>query len=286
MAQIRIGLSGWSYPHWNGRFYPSGLKSVEQLAFVAERFDTVEVNRSFYSLLEPAVYRRWHDAVPDDFVFAVKGGRFITHMKKLNDPRAALGNFFASGVLELGAKLGPVLWQLPGNWQLNLQRIAAFLELLPHTFAEACEVARGHDSRAKAISIPDDVPRRRIRHALEARHPTWFDPQLTQLLAEHEVALVSSHSSVWPYTETLTADFVYLRLHGPGPLYASAYDEPQLAEWAERLKAWHAGDDPSNGHSIGPPTRAPTAGRDVFVYFDNDGDAIAPRDARRLRQLS
>jgi len=146
-------------------------------------------------------------------------------------------------------------------------------------------VARGHDSRARAISIPDDVPRRRIRHALEARHPTWFDPRLTELLARHQVALAFSHSSVWPYTETLTTDFVYLRLHGPGPLYASAYDEPQLTEWAERLKAWHAGDQPNDGHSIRPPPPAPTDGRDVFVYFDNDGDGIAPRNALRLQQL-
>ena len=269
MAQIRIGLSGWSYPHWNERFYPAGSRGLDHLSFVAERFDTVEINRSFYSLVQPVEYRRWADTVPDDFVFAVKGGRFITHMKKLNEPRAALANFFASGVLELGAKLGPVLWQLPGTWRLNLDRIAAFLDLLPSTFADAREVAHGHDSRVAATSIPEHPRHRRIRHVLEVRHPTWFDPRLVDLLAAKEVALAVSHSSVWPYSETLTTDFVYLRLHGPGRLYASAYHEQELAAWAERISGWSTGAE----------------SRDVFVYFDNDGDAHAPRDARRLQRL-
>lgn len=266
MARIRIGLSGWSYKEWGGDFYPAGMKPAEQLAFVAERFDTVEINRSFYSLLEPSVYRRWADTVPDGFLFAVKGSRFITHMKKLNDVQVPLGNFFASGVLELGDNLGPLLWQLPGRWRLDVERVQSFLQLLPDTLDDARDLAGFHDARVEAVSIPAG-PSRPLRHVLEARDPTFFDPRLLELLEEGQTALAFSHSSVWPYAENLTTDFVYLRLHGPDQLYSSAYDDSQLESWAEKVQAWQAG------------------GRDVFVYFDNDGGGHAPRDAQRLIEL-
>lgn len=284
VARIRIGLSGWSYREWVGPFYPPALPAADRLSFVAAHFDTVEVNRSFYSLLRPHTYREWRGAVPGDFVFAVKGSRFITHLKKLADHEVPLANFFASGVLELGEKLGPILWQLPGRWRYDPERVGSFLRFLPRTTAAALDVAARHDDRVDD-SYSRDLADRTLRHVLEVRDPSCFVPELPEMLAELDVGFAISHSSAWPYAEDITTDLVYVRLHGPGALYSSPYPESELEDWSARARAWAAGDDPEIGPTIGGPRHLPRRPRQVYIYFDNDAGAHAPADALRLRRL-
>ena len=162
MARVRIGISGWRYAGWRGDFYPKGLRQADELAYAAERMTSVEINGSFYSLQRPSSYAAWRAQTPDDFVFAVKGGRFITHMKKLRGVETPLANFFASGVLALGPKLGPVLWQLPENgWPSTPDRLAAFFDLLPRTTAQAAELAKRHDDKLaddRALTTAESRP--------------------------------------------------------------------------------------------------------------------------------
>ncbi|HJR92497.1 MAG TPA: DUF72 domain-containing protein [Acidimicrobiia bacterium] len=269
--RIRIGVSGWSYREWAGRFYPSGLPQADRLAFIAENFDTVEVNRSFYSLLKPDVYRGWHDAVPDDFIFAVKGGRYLTHQKKLHDVTVPLANFLASGVLHLGEKLGPILWQLSGAWRIDLERITAFLRALPATFDAAVDLASRHDDKVEAPSWPSGSSRP-IRHVLEVRHPEAPIADLSAALEQEGMALAVSDGADWPVGEPAESDFVYVRLHGPGRLYSSRYEEDDLERWSGRIERWRAAAADRSAD-----------GGDCYVYFDNDVNAYAPHDALALR---
>lgn len=284
MGRIRIGVSGWSYPHWRGEFYPPSVPQSGELAFVGDCFDTVEVNATFYRLGKPDRFRRWYGAVPAHFVFAVKGGRFITHNKKLAGVDAAVANFFASGVLELGDKLGPVLWQLPDNLRFDRDRVDAFLGLLPRDTWSAVKLARRHDRR---IAQPAYGPagKRRIRHVLEARHESYFCQEMVATARRHGVALAFSHSASWPYVEEITAGFVYLRLHGPARLYASRYGIETLRWWRTRIERWQRGGEP--GDPVRVTSRRPPARktRDVYVYFDNDHRGYAPREARQLEEL-
>jgi uncharacterized protein YecE (DUF72 family) len=266
-GRVRIGLSGWSYRDWDSSFYPDDLKESDRLRFVARHFDTVEVNRSFYSLLRPDAYRSWRDQVPVDFVFAVKGSRFITHMRKLRDVAAPMANFFASGVLELGPKLGPILWQLPAGWGFDADRVEAFLDGLPADFDQALRVASGHDDRVKEPALRTDH-QGPIRHVLEVRHPSALQPRLYEMARRSRVAVAVSHSTAWPLTEEITSEFSYLRLHGPSRLYASGYRSEELVDWHDRILAWS--DD---------------GRRDVYVYFDNDAGGHAPRNALELSGL-
>ena len=268
---IRIGLSGWSYRHWRDRFYPPGLPARQQLEFVAARFNTLEINRTFYSLVKPTWFRRLRDHTPSDFQFAVKGSRFITHMKKLSGVEVALANFFASGLLELGEKLGPILWQLPASLPLNLARLEAFFRLLPRSHQAIADIASMHTREGVELVSPQaDSP---VRHALEVRHPSFLSQEATALADEYDVALAASHSSRWPYLEDPTTDFMYFRLHGPQALYASSYTEDQLRTWAARVASWQ-----NSNSALGRPF-------DVYVYFDNDEQAHAPRNAIRMQEL-
>lgn len=282
---IRIGISGWRYPRWRGTFYPSGLVQRRELEYAAACFPSVEINGSFYSLQRPESYRSWRDETPDDFVFAIKGPRFVTHMKRLRDCRQALANFFASGVLRLGPKLGPVLWQLPPNLRFDADLLDAFLSSLPRDTAAALALARRRDSALMhgrtALSI--DRPRT-LRHALEVRHPSFCDTACMRLLRKHNVAVVVADTAGrFPYLEDVTADFLYLRLHGDAQLYASGYSEPALDRWAARIATWAAGREPGDAERIGSrATRR--ARRDVYCYFDNDLKVHAPFDARGLMQ--
>lgn len=284
MARVRIGTSGWRYKEWRGRFYPPTLRQKDELEYAADRFDTMEVNGSFYGLIAASTWRSWHDSVGPGFRFAVKGSRFITHNKKLGEVRAPLANFFASGVLELGEKLGPILWQVPASMRFDPARIDGFFALLPRDTDSAVELANEHDSRVKDPSYPRPIRRHRIRHAFEFRHESFMTEQMARIGRRHGVALAFSHSSQWPYMEQLTAGFVYLRLHGPAQLYASRYGE-RLSRWAERVRVWSDGESPPDAFefsSLKPPTRA---GRDVYVYFDNDLSGYAPEEALELRRL-
>jgi uncharacterized protein YecE (DUF72 family) len=284
VGRVRIGLSGWDYDGWQGDFYPDGLPRARRLAHVAGRFPTVEVNGTFYALSTPRAFRGRYDAVPAGFTFAIKGSRFITHNKKLAGVEQALANFFASGVLELDDKLGPILWQLPESLRFDADRVDRFLGLLPHGTRVAAGLARRHDNRVREPGYGPGAAHR-IRHVLEVRHPSFLCDEMATIARRHGTALACSHSAVWPYVEEITAGFVYLRLHGPGELYASAYGDGALGRWAERIACWQHGDEPGDARRIThrvPPRRA---GRDVYVYFDNDAGGHAPRDAARLQRL-
>jgi uncharacterized protein YecE (DUF72 family) len=266
VADIRIGLSGWRYAGWRGDFYPKGLVQRKELAYAAERFSTIEVNGSFYSLQRPASYATWRDETPDDFVFALKGGRFITHMKRLRDVGGAMANFFASGPLALGDKLGPVLWQLPARTRFDADVLDAFLERLPRTSGEAADLARRHDAKLPADrALTTALTQVRLRHAIEPRDLSFADPAAIDLLRRHDVGLVVSDAGdKWPRFEEVTSDLVYVRLHGAEELYTSGYGPQALDEWAARISSW-AGQ-----------------GLDVLVYFDNDAKVHAPYDALAL----
>lgn len=284
MGRIRIGVSGWDYPHWRSDFYPKGLPRTNELGYAAKVFGSIEINGTFYSLKSPATFRSWYEAAPTGFRYAVNGSRFITHNKKLGHVDGALANFLASGLLELKEKLGPILWQVPGNLRFDAERVEGFLSLLPRDTVALGTLAERHDGRIPNASLTPDR-NRRVRHVLEPRHPSWLVPELSGIARRHGVALAFSHAADWPYTEEVTAGFVYIRLHGPDRLYDSAYGEEGLAAWADRLKAWRRGGEPRDAVRITdhPPPRRRS--RDVYVYFDNDGHGHAPREARRLAEL-
>lgn len=283
-GSVRIGVSGWSYDAWRGRFYPETLARRRQLEYLARRMTTAEINGSFYSLQRPTSFRRWYEETPQSFIFAVKGSRFITHMKKLRDVERPLANFFASGVLRLAEKLGPILWQFPAHLAYDEERFARFLELLPRNTEQAAALARHHDARLRGRSWTRAEVRRPIRYAFEVRHPSFFDDAFVRLLRRHRAALVIANTAGrFPYAEEITAPFVYIRLHGPEVLYAGSYTDARLDAWAARIRAWAAGRMPGDARTI-TRLRPPTArrGRDVYVYFDNDADGWAPFDAIRL----
>lgn len=283
MARIRIGISGWRYAPWRGEFYPQGLPQQEELAFASRRFPLIEINGSFYSLQRPESYAQWHAATPPDFVFAVKAPRFITHMKRLRDVEQPLANFFASGLFNLREKLGPVLWQLPPQLPYDADRTRAFLARLPRDTGEALALARKRSAWMKGRTRLAVDACRPLRHALEVRHPSFLDDSFLALLREHGVALVVAETAGrFPMTSDVTADFVYIRLHGDRELYRSGYGDRALERWARRIRAWHAGREPADLGRIAEPVPA-TAARDVYCLFDNTDDKLrAPVDAQAL----
>jgi uncharacterized protein YecE (DUF72 family) len=283
VGDVRIGISGWTYPPWRGVFYPPDLPHRSELEFAASRINSVEINGSFYSLQRPSSYRSWFEQTPDDFVFAVKGGRFITHMKKLAGVDTPLANFFGSGVLALENKLGPLLWQLPPMLGFDPDRLAAFFERLPRTTGEAARLAERHDGRLRHGAVTTTAVDRPLRHALEIRHGSYVTPGFVELLRAHDVALVVADTAgKWPFLEDLTSNFVYARLHGSQELYVSGYDDQALDWWAARVRAWVSGGSSSDARTVGPPVDPRPDGRDVFVYFDNDVKVRAPFDAMGL----
>lgn len=272
-ASIRIGLSGWRYPHWRrGAFYPVGLVQRRELEYVADAFDTLELNGPFYSLQRPSSYASWRDRTPDGFEFAVKGSRFITHRKKLAGVDDALATFFASGLLDLRDKLGPVLWQLPPQLGFRPDRIAAFFDLLPRSVGAAVALAeRGAprilDRFAEEPSLTVGDPAAPVRHAVEVRHESFADEAFYDLCRRSGVALVVADTAGrYPWVDQVTADLVYVRLHGDQEMYRSGYSDQGIGWWADRVRGW----------------AAMPGVRQVSVYFDNDGDAHAPHDALRL----
>jgi uncharacterized protein YecE (DUF72 family) len=269
IAEIRIGTSGWRYPPWRGVFYPPKLAQRRELEYLSRRMNAVEINGSFYSLQRPERYRAWFDETPADFLFAVKGGRFITHMKQLRDVETALANFYASGVLALGAKLGPFLWQLPPRLAFDPDRLENFFALLPRTTTDAARLAAKHDDKLKGTPYLEAGPKRPLQHALEVRHPSFAEPAAKKLLETHGIALVVADTAgKWPFLEDQTADFAYVRLHGDEELYVSGYSDRALRKWARKIREWHDG-----------------GRRDVHVYFDNDVKVEAPRNAECLADL-
>ena len=282
----RVGISGWRYDGWRrGKFYPKGLAQRRELEYASQVFNSIEINGSFYSLQLPSSYRRWASETPENFLFSVKGPRFITHMKRLREVRAPLANFFASGVLALGEKLGPILWQFPPQFHWHEEKFAEFFRLLPPDTGEAAVLARKHDDKLKARAfLKIDLPRR-LRYAVEIRHPSFMVPEFFELLREHNIAFVFADTAgKWPYAEDLTADFVYVRLHGDKKLYVSGYSDKALAWWADRINHWREGRHPADAILATPGKSGNQTRRDIFVYFDNDAKVHAPFDAQRLAQ--
>jgi uncharacterized protein YecE (DUF72 family) len=291
-GKICIGISGWRYPPWRGVFYPEGLPQARELSYAAGQFSTIEINGTFYSLQRPEYFARWAADTPPDFTFSVKGPRFITHMRKLRAVEIPLANFLASGVLGLGRKLGPILWQFPPNFRFEAERIEAFFNLLPHDTEAAVTIARQHDRRLTGRALTETDRKRRLRHAVEIRHSSFASPKFIALLRRHRVGLVCADAVEWPLLMDLTADFVYCRLHGSDVLYASGYDGKALRAWSRRVAAWAAGLEPEDANRVIAKPARKRSSRDVYLYFDNDAKVRAPFDAlslirrvRRLRQL-
>ena len=238
-GRVRIGTSGWVYPHWRGRFYPKDLPSAKWLVYYAERFDTVELNNSFYRQPSLAQFERWRGAVPEGFAYAVKLNRFITHVKRLSVDAPTIARSYDT-VAGLGPKLAAILVQLPPRFRFDRERL--------HLFCSA-------------------IARRRRRHALEPRDPSWLTDDALDALRACRLGLCVIDTSHWPTRFAVTSDLVYVRFHGPGRLYAGSYDEASLGEWAARIREWR------------------DSGHDVLVYFNNDERAYATHDAARLREL-
>jgi uncharacterized protein YecE (DUF72 family) len=282
-ARIRIGISGWRYKGWRGVFYPDKLPQRRELEFASKKFDTIELNGSFYSLQRPQSFLQWSAETPQDFTFAIKGSRYITHMLRLRDIEGALANFFAQGLLHFGSKLGPILWQLPPNFTFEPDRLEAFFSSLPRTQRQAADLARNHDDRLKDRSwfqVRKDAP---LRHALEIRHESFVTEKFIRLLRRYRVGLVVADTVEWPLLMDITSDFVYCRLHGSEQLYASGYEADALDVWARRVVAWARGEEVTDGRKAGSHEAPKRKGRDVFVYFDNDMKVRAPFDAEQLR---
>ncbi|WP_433871587.1 DUF72 domain-containing protein [Saccharopolyspora sp. CA-218241] len=287
---MRIGTSGWVYAPWHGDFYPPDLRRGGELAHLSGRMNSAEINASFYSLQRPRHFRAWAAATPADFVFAVKGSRYITHLKKLRGVETALANFLASGVLALGPKLGPLLWQLPPSLRFDADRMAEFFALLPRTTGRAADLAARHDERVTEHALPRGGRSRPVRHAVEVRHPSFATPEAVALFREHGIALVVADTAGhWPYLEDITAEHVYVRLHGDEELYTSGYTAEALDRWAWLIDAWRRGESPRTERTAAEPA-PPSGPREVFVYFDNTAAGRAPHDAmalaRRLQALS
>ena len=282
LPQIRIGISGWRYPGWRGTFYPKDLVQRRELEFAAQHFNTIELNGSFYSLQRPKNYREWNSQTPADFVFAIKGGRYITHMRRLQDVERPLANFFAQGLLSLGPKLGPIVWQFPPNFKFDPAPMQAFFDLLPRTQKQAAAMARRHDKwmdERSWMKIKADLP---LRHAVEIRHDSFAVPEFIALLRRNKIALVVADTPEWPCLMDVTADFIYCRLHGSEKLYASGYHAAAIKTWARRAVAWSQGKEVTDGRRIHPRPAPKRSSRDVFIYFDNDAKVRAPVDAQSL----
>ncbi len=254
-ARLRAGIAGWVFPPWRGSFYPAGLKQKDELRHASRTFPLLEVNGTFYAMQRPETFAAWDAETPEGFVFSLKGPRFITHMKRLKECEAPLANFMASGVLRLGPKLGPILWQLPPNLAFSAELLGAFLALLPTDRAAAAALAARHEPRMEGRAWLDPGEPGPVRHVIEPRHPSFLSPACLELCRRHGVALaITDGIPDWPQFREMTADFAYLRLHLSAERAEAGYDAAALDGWAERAAAWAA------------------AGRDVYAIFDAAGD--------------
>ena len=280
--QIRIGISGWRFDGWRGTFYPEELTQKRELEFASRKLNSIELNGTFYSTQKSQSFQSWRKETPHDFVFSIKGSQFITHIRKLENVEGALANFLAQGMLCLGRKLGPILWQLPPQTSFNAEKIEAFLKLLPHTHKHAAAYASQRDEWMSGrcwLEVEEDLP---FRHAMESRHKSFATPEYIELLRKYNVALVVADSVKWPVMMDLTADFVYCRLHGSDKIYPEGYSSEAIDTWAQRIVAWSRGEEVTDGKRIHSEPGPKRDARDVFVYFDDDNKVRAPHDAQSM----
>ena len=285
-GKVLIGVSGWRYTPWRGHFYPPGLAQRRELEHASRVFPSLELNGSFYSLQHPSSYAMWAEQTPPGFVFAIKGSRYITHMLKLRNIEVALANFFASGLFELGDKLGPILWQFPPMLRYHPEVFEAFFEMLPDSTHDAAKIAARHDERLEGRASLAPGRNRRIRHAVEVRHESFVTPDFIRQLRKYRIAwVVADTPNPWPLYEDVTSDFVYMRLHGSTELYNSRYTMEELERWARLIDAWRNGGEPEDARLICSTRSRPRASRDVYCYFDNTDKRHAPVNARELMEL-
>ena len=281
-GKIRIGISGWRYEPWRGVFYPEKLTQKSELAYASSKFNSLEINGTFYSLQRPSSFASWKKDTPEDFVFSVKCPRFITHIRRLREIEGPLANFLASGVLLFEKKLGPFLWQLPPNFKYQAELLENFFKLLPMDSATALNIARSHDERIKTddgLEVSGKFP---VRHAIEIRNQSFANEEFIALLRKYNVGLVCADTPEWPRMMDLTSDFIYCRLHGSEKLYENGYDDKALDDWARRVADWAQGREPKDAERVVDEAGPKRAARDVFVYFDNDLKVKAPVDAQAL----
>jgi uncharacterized protein YecE (DUF72 family) len=282
MTEFRIGISGWRYEPWRGVFYPKKLAQKRELEYASRQMNSIEINGTFYSLQTPTSFRRWADETPEDFLFAIKGPKYISHRLRLKEARIPLANFFASGVLLLGDKIGPILWQFPPWERFDAERFGAFLDLLPGSTSAAAGLALENTLATKkkewSVELIKDIP---LKYAFEIRHHSFLVPEFIRLLRKHNAAFVLADSAgKWPYTEDITADFLYLRLHGAEEIYASGYTDEQLEWWRSRIVLWTSGREPHDTTKV--TTLKSRRAKRVYAYFDNDIKVHAPFDAIKL----
>ncbi|CAN5367842.1 DUF72 domain-containing protein [soil metagenome] len=261
-----VGMAGWVFPEWRGGFYPKGTRQAEELEYASRHVTSIELNGSFYALQKPASWVAWRDRTPEDFVFSVKAPRYITYVKQLAGIEEPLADFFASGILALGTKLGAILWQLPAHLAYDAGLLERFLGQLPHTTGAALELALRRTARMTGREHLEIDTDRAMRHALEMRHPSFAAPEVLALLERHGVAAVYGDSGgKWPVIDADTAGFRYCRLHADEAIYPGGFYEPRdIDTWAARIEGWL------------------DTGRDCYIYFDNDTKVRAPIDAMRL----
>jgi uncharacterized protein YecE (DUF72 family) len=285
MAVPRIGISGWRYKPWRGTFYPEDLAQKRELEYASRHFNSIEINGSFYSLQRVDSWKRWRQETPKDFVFSIKGARYITHLRRLREIDKPLANFFAQGLLALGPKLGPFLWQFPPSFKFEPELLGSFFEKLPRNMEDAAVLAWSHDDHLKGRAFAEIEENGPLRHAVEIRHDSFKTPAFVALLRRQKIGLVVADTAgKWPLMEDLTADFVYCRLHGDEKLYVSGYTPAALDRWGERVNAWLRGGEPADAAHASEKPAAKRKSREVFVYFDNDVKVRAPFDAMELAE--
>jgi uncharacterized protein YecE (DUF72 family) len=258
-GQIYVGIGGWTYEPWRGVFYPQGLPHAKELTYAATHLTSIEINGTFYRSQSPATFRKWAGEVPDGFVFSVKGPRFVVQRGKLAEAGESIERFFATGVLELGDRLGPVLWQFAPTKKFDEADFGAFLELLPQK----------RDGR-------------RIRHVVEVRHASFCAPAFTALLRKFSIPVVFSEHATYPALADITGDFVYARLQKGEDSIATGYPPNALDAWAGRVRAWASGSEPADLPRVDADQPAGAKARDVFAYFIHEGKVRAPAAAMAL----
>jgi len=266
MAKTWVGISGWTFPGWRGTFYPEDLSQKKELSYASRQLNSIEINGTFYSLQKPETFQRWYQQAPDNFQYAVKAPQYITHIRRLKEVEEPLANFFASGLLCLKEKLGPILWQFPPNVMLKDDRFEIFLSLLPQNAKTATRLARKHGDKVEGRAHTKAEGITQIRHAFEFRHKSFLNKDFLERLRAHNVAFVFAHEGGEraPYTEEPTADFIYARLHGEGKRYKKGYPDKDLSEWASKVNQWNR------------------KGLEAFVYFSNEAKVYSPVGAIKL----